>query len=148
MKSLKFLSLLSISAAILVGTRADAAIVVVHVFDMDFSVNPQGGPIVDPTINVGDTIRWQFDASLHTTTSVAGIPESWNSGSRNLGETFDHTFTQIGSWQYYCMNHGFDMGGGMAGGMSGVVTVVPEPASMIALGAGALVVLRRRRRRV
>ena len=38
--------------------RALLATVTVHVFNFDFSTNPQGQPIVDPTIHVGDTIHW------------------------------------------------------------------------------------------
>src|SRR4051794_38604902 len=36
----------------------------VHVFNFEFSVAPSGPP-VDPTINVGDTIHWLWDASFH-----------------------------------------------------------------------------------
>ncbi len=59
------------------------ATTVVHIFDFDFSENPKGQPIVDPVIHPGDTIEWTWDAgniAHHSTTSVAGIAESWNSG--------------------------------------------------------------------
>ena len=72
---------------------------------------------------MGDTIRWVWDASFHTTTSVAGIAESWDSGSRNTGAMFEHTFTNAGSFQYYCIPHGQDNGDGTASGMSGTITV-------------------------
>ncbi|MBA3725175.1 MAG: PEP-CTERM sorting domain-containing protein [Armatimonadetes bacterium] len=58
----------------------------------------------------------------------------------------EHTFTNVGTWWYFCMLHGFDNGDGTAGGMSGTVTVVPEPATIATLGMGTLILLRRRRK--
>jgi len=75
------------------------------------------------TINVGDTVHWVWNSNFHSTTSVAGIAEQWDSGVHNSGFTFDHTFTQVGSFAYYCQIHGFDNGDGTAGGMSGTITV-------------------------
>jgi hypothetical protein len=46
----------------------------------------------------------------------------WDSGIKNLGNTFSHTFTAAGSFSYYCMPHG------LCCGMTGVVTVsAPTP---------------------
>ena len=124
---------------------SQAAIVVVHVFHSDYSTNPMGQPIVDPVINTGDTIRWQFDHDGHSATSVTGIPEQWNSGFVGMGGTFDHTFNSVGVWEYYCLNHGFDNGNGTAGGMAGKVTVVPEPATLLISGFGLIAIYWRRR---
>src|SRR4051812_10121893 len=78
--------------------RALLATVTVHIFNYDFSANVKGQPIVDPTINVGDTIHWVWDEGSHSTTSVAGIAEQWDSGvSSTVGHTFDHTFTNVGT---------------------------------------------------
>src|SRR5262249_23753817 len=75
-------------------------------------------------IHVGDTIHWVLDQGMHSTTSVAHIAESWDSGvSSTVGFTFDHTFTHVGSFAYYCSIHGHDNGNGTAGGMSGTITV-------------------------
>jgi plastocyanin len=82
---------------------------------------------LNPTIDLGDTVHWIWDASDHSTTSAAGQAESWNSGILSAGSTFDHTFTHLGTFNYYCMVHGFDAGNGTVGGMSGFITVVPEP---------------------
>ena len=41
------------------GVSAD--IFEVRIFDNDFSMNPEGGPIVDPVIKLGDTVRWIWD---------------------------------------------------------------------------------------
>jgi len=124
---------------------SQAAIVVVHVFHNDYSINPMGQPIVDPVINTGDTIRWLFDMEGHSATSVAGIPEQWNSGFPSMGSTFDHTFTNVGVWEYYCQSHGFDNGNGTAGGMAGKVTVVPEPTTLLVSAAGLIALYWRRR---
>src|SRR2546423_213549 len=76
------------------------------------------------TVHPGDTVHWVFDEGVHSTTSVAGISESWDSDVRTTpGTTFDHTFTNIGSFAYYCTVHGFDQGNGTAGGMAGRVIV-------------------------
>src|ERR1700736_2955955 len=57
------------------------ATVTVHIFDFNFSTNPSGGAIVAPTIKVGDTIHWVLDGGIHSTTSVNGLTESWDSGT-------------------------------------------------------------------
>jgi plastocyanin len=128
---------------------------IVHVFNFDFSTNPAGGPIVDPTIHLGDTIEWTWDAESgahpHSATSVAGLVESWDSGVHTPAFTYNHTFTHLGTFNYYCTLHGFDNGNGTASGMSGFVTVVPEPASIVLLAAGLsplllIAVIRRRLR--
>jgi plastocyanin len=110
--------------------RALLATVTVHVFDFDFSVNPQGQPIVDPTIHVGDTVHWVWDAGApHSTTSVAGSKESWDSGVHTAPFSFDHTFTQSGVFTYDCSIHGRDLGNGKASGMFGTVTVLAASSS-------------------
>jgi plastocyanin len=96
--------------------RTLLATVTVDLVNFSFSPNPV-------TIHVGDTVHWVWDSNNHSTTSVAGSAEQWDSGVHNSGFTFDHTFTQTGSFSYYCVIHGFDNGDGTAGGMSGTITV-------------------------
>ena len=107
--------------------RALLSTVTVHVFNFDFSTNPKGQPIVDPTIHVGDTVHWVWDEGFHSTTSVAGQAESWDSGSLATAPnvSFDHTFTHSGTFTYYCTIHGHDLGNGTASGMAGTITVLP-----------------------
>ncbi len=68
------------------------------------------------TIAVGDTIQWVGGPSLpHSTTSgtCSGTctPDgTWDSGS-GTGITFSHTFTQAGSFPYFCIVHGAMMTG-------------------------------------
>ncbi|MBC8109178.1 MAG: PEP-CTERM sorting domain-containing protein [Anaerolineae bacterium] len=103
----------------------------VHVFNFEYSAAPVGPP-VDPTINVGDSIHWQWDSGFHSVTSVAGSAESYNSNTLfGPGPTFDHTFAQGGTFTYFCTVHGFDNGDGTAGGMFGTITVVPQTVSSI-----------------
>jgi len=106
------------------------ATVTVHV--VNFAFNP------DPvTIQVGDTVHWVWDTDNHSTTSVAGSAESWDSGVHNSGFTFDHTFRQAGSFVYYCTIHGADNGNGTASGMAGTIKVVggATPVSIMVMPA-------------
>lgn len=58
----------------------------------------------DITVSVGDTITWTNDeASIgHTTTSDDGI---WNSSLLKAGESFEQTFTEAGTFTYFCSIH-------------------------------------------
>lgn len=57
------------------------------------------------TINVGDTVTWtNTDSVVHTSTSNTGL---WDSGILSAGSSFNHTFTQAGTFDYLCTIHGF-----------------------------------------
>ena len=60
------------------------------------------------TIQPGDTVRWTFSSSGHSTTSGSpGMPNNlWDSGIRNQGAVFNHTFPSAGTFPYYCIPHG------------------------------------------
>ena len=79
------------------------------------------GSNVDLTIETGDTVVWTWTSPNH---SVENDPsgssvEVFNSGVLfPNGSTFSHTFTIIGSNDYYCLVHG-------AASMSGTITVEP-----------------------
>ncbi len=83
------------------------------------------------TIHQGDTVDWVWQGGFHNVVSVAGIAEQWNSGAPTgaVGNTFEHTFTHVGTFAYYCAVHGADNGNGTAGGMSGTVTVLAATPS-------------------
>jgi plastocyanin len=60
-------------------------------------------------VRAGDTVNWVwsggfFGAAPHSTTSVNGL---WDSGVHDAPYTFSYTFTQPGSFSYYC-SHGHD----------------------------------------
>ncbi|MFL6541683.1 MAG: plastocyanin/azurin family copper-binding protein [Chthoniobacterales bacterium] len=65
------------------------------------------------TINVGDTVQWQWNSGPHSVTS--GTPDHpsglFDSGIQNSGHSFSHTFTDPGQVPYYCMVHGSMMTG-------------------------------------
>src|SRR3954447_25371695 len=79
--------------------RALLTTVTVHVVNFAFTPDPV-------TIHVGDTVHWVWDTPNHSTTSVVGSAESWDSGIHGVGFTFDHTFTYADTFVYYCVVHG------------------------------------------
>ena len=103
--------------------RALLATVTVDV--VNFAFNPT--PV---TIHVGDTVHWVWQGDVHSTTSVAGSIESWDSGVHNTGFTFDHTFQDAGTYVYYCKIHGFDNGNGTAGGMAASIVVLANTPTL------------------
>jgi plastocyanin len=67
------------------------------------------------TISVGDTVNWIWQADIHSTTSgtcaAVCTPDGiWDSGV-GAGLNFSHTFTQAGTFPYYCTAHGAMMTG-------------------------------------
>jgi plastocyanin len=78
---------------------------------IDVTVAPGGNLVFSPssvTIHPGDTVRWTWGASFHSSTSgVPGAPNGiWDSGILNQGATFSHTFNSTGTFPYYCIPHG------------------------------------------
>src|SRR5947207_542035 len=79
------------------------------------------------TIHPGDTVKWTWSSSGHSSTSgTPGHPTGiWDSGILNQGALFTHTFNSVGSFPYYCTPHG-------SFGMVGTVTVAsasPTPTA-------------------
>jgi len=71
------------------------------------------------TIQAGDTVKWVWAASGHSSTSgTPGNPDGmWDSGVQNSGFIFNQTFTTAGTFNYFCSPHG------LCCGMIGSVTV-------------------------
>src|SRR5438874_6452724 len=113
-------AVLALTIVLAFGTAAaGAATVTVMVGSDGFSFSPES-----VTIQRGDTVKWTWSASGHS--STAGTPGSpsgfWDSGILNQGATFSHTFNTAGSFPYYCTPHC------ACCGMTGVVTVAsPTP---------------------
>jgi plastocyanin len=56
-----------------------------------------------------DSVRWVNQGnSPHTTTSNTGL---WDSGTLNHGDAFSVTFSNVGSYPYFCQIHGQAMSG-------------------------------------
>jgi spore coat protein A len=125
------------SAQLAPVVRAD--VVDVYVYSFDFSLNPAGQPVVDAVITVGDTVRWVWLEGNHTTTSVVGIPEQWDAAITSSSPSFSHTFTNVGTFWYYCRPHGVDNGNQTAGGMAGTVTVLPPGSGACCLPNGSCI---------
>jgi plastocyanin len=95
------------------------------------------------TIHPGDTVRWTWSSTGHSTTSgTPGHPSGlWDSGVLAQGAMFTHTFNSAGSFAYYCTPHG------ACCNMVGTVTVTgatptptPPPPPPPPPGAGTAIV--------
>jgi predicted lipoprotein with Yx(FWY)xxD motif/plastocyanin len=74
----------------------------------NFAFNPR-----ELTVPVGTTVVWQNeDTDVHTVTADDG---AFDSGNMANGAEFSFTFTQAGTYPYYCAPHGAPGGQGMAG---------------------------------
>jgi plastocyanin len=97
----------------------------------DVTVGPNGMLQFSPdpvNISVGDTVRWTWGSSGHSTTSGSpGFPNGlWDSGIQNQPFTFSHTFNSAGSFPYYCTVHG------QCCGMTGTINVASAPMAQSA----------------
>lgn len=115
-----------------------ASTVKIDVTDFEFSA--------DATINIGDTVEWDWAGGLHNVVSVQGSIEPFQSPIFTDTGTFSHTYTHAGTFWYYCQIHGFDNFDGTASGMAAKVIVVPEPALGMAIAPVACLLATRRGR--
>src|SRR5262249_37969983 len=99
-------------------STGQAATFVVNVVFNPFHNRAQFLPL-SVTINPGDHVEWTWATSGHSTTSgLPGMPNGiWDSGVRNFGATFTHTFNSVGTFPYHCTQHG----------EVGQVIVIPAP---------------------
>lgn len=57
-------------------------------------------------IEVGTTVEWvQLDTVPHTVTSIPG-GDAFQSGKMSKGDVFSYTFTEPGTYEYFCEYHG------------------------------------------
>ncbi|HVM30863.1 MAG TPA: plastocyanin/azurin family copper-binding protein [Candidatus Limnocylindrales bacterium] len=85
------------------ATAAPAAAREESVAVVQFSYQPS-----DLTVQLGTTVVWtNEDASRHTVTSgPSDEPDGrFDSGPLEQGESFEHTFTEVGVYEYYCDLH-------------------------------------------
>ena len=65
------------------------------------------------TVPLGTTVRWtNRDPAPHTSTSgtVSQKSNVWDSGTIGAGGSFSFTFTEPGTFQYFCEIHPFMTG--------------------------------------
>jgi plastocyanin len=110
---LRFALLIGCAAIFSFGS-ARAATIQVQVGATGLTYTPQ-----DVQIQVGDTVQWVWDDTFHSVTSgTPGHPDGlFDSGILSTGATFSFTFTNPGTFNYYCSPHG------ICCGMIGSVTV-------------------------
>lgn len=71
------------------------------------------------TVTKGSTVKWtNKDDMTHTVTSDNAL---FDSGDKNLNETFTHLFDSLGVFNYHCTTHS---------GMNGSVVVIPVTANV------------------
>ncbi len=86
---------------------------VVPVGDLWFCSGAYQGGVCTTTITAGDTVSWDFSGAsiFHTTTECGASCDSptaqplWDSGLVLDGGTYEHTFSQPGTFLYYCSEH-------------------------------------------
>jgi len=111
--------LVALGAISLLTSLSNAAVVTVEMRGIQFVPK-------NLTINAGDTVTWvNRDSTLHDTVSgmnrvPAGI---WKSALFGLGGSFSFTFTNAGTFPYYCTPHVFP-----PFNMVGSITVLPVNA--------------------
>ena len=132
---LQRLSCFSLAIALVAAVGANAATV-------DVNVGP-GLQYSPSTVNVtsGDTVRWVFQESSHTTTSNSNVgPEVWDSGIKAVGATFSHTFNTTGTFGYHCTVHGVMMSGSVHVAAPGPVIDDVSPSSGPVTGGTAVTI--------
>ena len=83
------------------------------------------------TVAVGDTVTWTFNDGGHSTTSLPGQPDSWDSHVKDKDATFQHTFTKPGKYQYICVPHRDFMKGTLIVGTDAVKKTVGALAAKV-----------------
>jgi plastocyanin len=77
------------------------------------------------TVKLGDTVTWKnLDARPHTVTVTSG-PDKFDSGPFAQGKTWSHTFTELGTYEYFCSVHP-DMAGTVHATASGRAPTTPR----------------------
>ena len=117
---LGLLGTVALIAALVSGGRSDvaqAATVTIDVGDFWFcDISFQGG-VCETTIDVGDTVNWQWVGVISHTSTECGdsldacpLPHLWDSGIKTSG-SFGFTFDSTGTFLYRCQIHPSTMRG-------------------------------------
>ena len=106
-----------------VESRKTSALLAVAVDVVDNQFNPAAA-----TVAQGGTVTWKLSGeAAHT---ITGDDQSFNSGIVKPGDSFQYTFTEVGTFTYMCMIHP---------GMTGTINVVtPDQAAAQPAAAAAV----------
>jgi plastocyanin len=121
------------AAGTTVAKADDASIAVGNLYFCDVSF--QEG-ICETSITAGDTVTWNNVAGFHTVTecddAFANCPPGggFDSGPLQSGNSFSHTFTSPGSFEYYCAFHPTDMRGRILVQPADTPTPTPVPTAL------------------
>jgi plastocyanin len=132
-------SLAWVALAWLLG--ADPALAATHeVLIRNFAFEPP-----ELTIQAGDSVRWTVVSGTHSATAR---DRSFDSAALAAGASFERRFEQPGVFRYFCTPHDFMRASVtvLPGRTYGPFTLAAVAAGVLALGAAALLVLRRRAR--
>jgi plastocyanin len=95
------LTLAPITALAALGVAAPSLAADFGIAVRDYEFGPKTQQVA-----VGDKVIWNFTEGEHSTTSLPGQPESWDSDVRAGGAApFEKTFTKPGRYQYVCTPH-------------------------------------------
>ena len=125
---------------------ANAETYVVELAGPDFLYGGLTNMDIDLSIDVGDTVRWEWVSGFHNVVNgFPGAPDEdtlFNSGppTSDPGTFFEYTFDDEGVFGYHCEVH-------ESIGMISFVTVnaVPAPSTLLAIAPAGLLMTRRRR---
>lgn len=125
------------------SARVSAATISIDAGDSWFCNSSFQNGICETSINVGDTVSWNFNVGAlpHTSTECAPScgtpivdtsPQIWDSGLLSSG-TYEFTFNTPGIYDYHCNIHKTSMQGriivGSVGGVAELPDVGPSPLS-------------------
>lgn len=117
------------AGALVVGLSGSAVAAEVPADIMDYEYPPPAQPIT-----VGDTVTWtNHDAAPHTVTSDDGGP--LDSPTLQQGDSWGFTFTDAGTYSFYCVIHP-DMVGSLTVTEASTPTTEPAPTTTTTMDHG------------
>jgi len=124
---------MAVSALYLLGVPpARGATTSIEVGNLYFCSASFSGAICETTVTAGDTVTWNNVAGFHTVTecddsfSTCPPPGGFDSGTLEPDDSFSHTFTSAGVFEYHCTFHPSAMRGRI---VVQAVTPTPTPAA-------------------
>jgi len=111
---------LVLSLGLLAAAPAQAAPANVDVADLSFKP-------FRVKVEPGEAVNWRVLDLGHTMTSRRGAPASFDSGTKDAGESYSFTFAVPGRYRYLCLIHPTEM--------SGVVQVGADTVDPVVTGA-------------